>query len=126
MNHLAIEFPPLPLALHPTSPPGRWEKIATAKKYRHEGGLATLAAMNAAGLGRPRWKRARTRLIYFVKDNRHRDQDNLLLWAAAYFDSLADAGLIADDRGLVHSDPAVVIWPDEVKVRIEVARIGKD
>lgn len=71
----------------------------------------------------PRWKTATVLIRAYFKDARKRDKDNIQASCKAYFDGLADAGLIDNDSGLTHLPMVVAI--DKKNPRLELV-VTKD
>lgn len=115
----------IPIPPAECSPNGRhhWRaKAAAVKKYRATcGALAIQAAQNAPWTNsRPRWKRARIQAAFYVKTARglKSDADNRLASLKAAFDSLTDAGILDDDRGITHEP--VTLAHDKDRPRVEL------
>jgi crossover junction endodeoxyribonuclease RusA len=110
----------LPWPAATLSPNARPHWAAKHRATQHARLAAKLFAMDA--MRRQGWKgrvtNARASLTFFHrKDGRRRDGDNHLAMCKAYFDGVADAGVIADDSGFTHSPPKFV--PDGKK-RVEL------
>ena len=60
---------------------------------------------------------------FFFKTRRRRDRDNLLASLKAAFDGLADAGLVADDSGLIHMPVEQYIDRADPRVELVVERV---
>lgn len=94
------------------SPNGRahWAKKHQAtKRYRE---LAYYVARQALGRADPpRWAEATEQATFYFTSNRRRDQDNLIGSLKAAFDGIADAGIVADDCGLSHLRPIIIVNP---------------
>lgn len=75
-------------------------KARAAKGYRSAAWAVALER-----LGRdpaPQWVQAVCQCRFYFPDRRIRDCDNLLASLKSAFDGLADAGIIANDSGLIH------------------------
>jgi Holliday junction resolvase RusA-like endonuclease len=109
---MAITLPLPPRCLHPNAShsASRGAKIGRHKakqKYRGDSRLASLAALN--GGKAPRWERARIHATFHLgPQGRKADADNLVAWIKSGVDSLADAGIIVNDSGLVWLSPSQV------------------
>lgn len=78
---------------------GHWhEKAELTKKAREGGYVAALAAMG--GCEPPRWKAAKMHIRAFFADRCRWDQMNYIAALKAKVDGFADAGIVANDRGL--------------------------
>jgi Holliday junction resolvase RusA-like endonuclease len=65
-----------------------------------------------------KWKAAECRVVWFARDSRRRDRDNLLATLKATFDGLVDGGLLVDDAGITHLPLAVEV--DSKRPRVEL------
>jgi hypothetical protein len=87
-------------ALCPNTPRVHWAAKAKARKKARE--AAHLAALDACGIDRPRWKSATVQATFYLRDRRglEADQDNRIGSLKAHIDGIADAGVLENDRGL--------------------------
>lgn len=112
----------LPLPHKHLSPNARcvWQaKSRATKKARGDSYLATLDAMQKAGIrSKPHWKTATVQATFYKQTKRRADADNALSSCKAYFDGMTDAGLIDDDSGLTHAP--VVFEVDKADPRVEL------
>ena len=95
----------LPLPHKNLSPNARchWRaKAAATKKARSDASWAALAGIADRNWNQPLWGTATVQATFYFRDKRRRDRDNMLSSCKAYFDGLADSGLIANDSGLTH------------------------
>lgn len=111
----------LPLPPKELSPNARvhWAARATAtRRYREAAYLLALPS-------RPRrpMQVARVTARFFFKTRRRRDRDNLLASLKPAFDGLADAGLVADDSGLIHMPVEQHIDRTDPRVELVVERV---
>jgi len=110
---ISIKLPPRLL-----SPNARchWSaKAKAARSYR----LAAWAAAQSATTGIPeRWLKASVQIIAYYPTRRHPDPDNLIASLKAAFDGIADAGVVANDRGLWPERPVIEV--DKNNPRIEL------
>jgi crossover junction endodeoxyribonuclease RusA len=109
----------LPLPAKALSPNGRphWRAKAAAVKEHREAAWA--AALLAIRPGRkPRWERAEAEAVFYWPTRHRRDRDNAAASLKAYWDGIADAGVLADDAGLVHLP--VRMEYDAANPRVEV------
>jgi hypothetical protein len=118
----------LPLPHKHLSPNGRphWRAKAKATKAaRCKCSLETVLATKAFAVQhQPRWKTATVLIRAYFKDARKRDKYNNQAACMAYFDGLADAGLIDNDSGLTHLPMVVAI--DKKNPRIEMVVTKQD
>lgn len=68
----------------------------------------------------PMWSEAETRVVFYFPDARTRDRDNAAAALKAYWDGIADAGVVANDAGLIHYPPELRVDRDRPRVEIEV------
>lgn len=120
MTAITITLPLPPRAL---SPNGRshWAiKAKAVKRYRADAAIAAMAAMNEVGIAPPRWERA-TATVRVYKRTAHRtDSDNMTASLKAGIDGIADAGVIANDVGLVPMPPEMFVDKKNPRVEIDV------
>jgi Holliday junction resolvase RusA-like endonuclease len=88
--------------------------MKSVKQARNDSRLATLNVM--LGWRDDCWESASVQATFYFRDKRRRDRDNLLASLKAYFDGLADSGLIANDSGLTHLPVKVEL--DKVNPRV--------
>ena len=82
----------------------------------------TRAEMDQPGEWRWKWPAATVRCLFYFRQNRRRDADNLLASMKTYFDGLTDSGLIDDDHGLTHLPVFVAKDGKNPRVEIQVMR----
>jgi len=114
VNTLLIVLPLPPRILHPNARPHHMAKAKATKAYR---GMAALTARQSKN-DPPRWKSAQVHIVYFFKDSRRRDRDNLLAWLKSAFDGLADAGVVENDADFVYHP--ILISKDTKRPRVEI------
>lgn len=95
-------------------------KTRAVKKARRDGYYAAMHAINEAGIEAPRWTKATAKCRFYFKANRGQDGDNALGSAKAYIDSLADAGIVTNDKVIQHQAPEVHFDKQNPRVEIEV------
>ena len=111
----------LPLPPKELSPNARvhWRvKAASTKQTRLLAHSIAAGTLIAARRKAPGWKRAEVQITYSAKRRRWPDPDNLLASMKASIDGMTDAGLFADDRGLVHLPPVLAL--DRKSPRVEI------
>lgn len=101
-------------------------KARATKQARNDAGLVTLATLNTAGLRKPTWTNATCQARFYFAKRAARDGDNLLAWLKAYFDGVADAGLVANDAGITHLPATTDIDKTNPRVELHFERIGTD
>jgi len=104
-----------PRELSPNARVGWAARAAAVKWYRESARLIALVALSRK---KPLWTKARVRCRFYFADRRRRDRDNLLASMKAAFDGLADAGVVADDCGMIHQP--VEIGIDRALPRVEI------
>lgn len=109
---IILSLPPAQL-----SPNARCHWRVKAKHTKAYRVAAMIAALNAPET-RHRWNEAQVEARFYFKQNRRRDRDNCLSSLKSAFDGLKDAGVIADDSGLIHLP--VVIGVDKENPRVEL------
>lgn len=92
---VTIYLPLPPAALNPNARV-HWRTKAKATKAYREAARWAAHAPHAA-----QWKVADIQAHFRFGQDRRRDRDNLLASLKAAFDGLVDAGLLADDSGVV-------------------------
>ncbi len=115
MNGVTVILRPPPRELSPNARVHPLIRAATVKRYRECARLMALVALSRA---RPQWTQARVTCRFYFARSRRRDRDNLLASMKAAFDGLADAGVVADDVGMVHQEVEVGI--DRANPRVEI------
>lgn len=117
MNSITITIPLPPKECRPNGSHGHWAQKAKAKKaYRRKVHLITLEAI---GKGIPeRWVKAKVNIKAYFKTARHLDPDNLVASLKSALDGIADAGVVANDKGLWPERPE--IYKDAKNPRIEL------
>ena len=109
----------LPLPHKHLSPNARPHWRAKAKATKAARWTSNLEALEAHGsCTPPKWKSATVLIRAYFKDKRKRDKDNIQASCKAYFDGLADAGLIDNDSGLTHLPMEVYV--DKANPRLEL------
>ena len=110
----------LPLPSRELSPNGRfhWRSAARAKKFaRLTAKYGTEAQAGFVRAGRE-MARATCEARFYFKQDRRRDRDNLLASLKAYFDGVADAGLVRNDSDITYLPVVVAI--DKANPRVEL------
>jgi len=96
----------------------RWAaRAAAVKRYRES---ARLVALVALARKKPLWTKARVWCRFYFASPHRRDRDNLLASMKPAFDGLADAGVVADDCGMIHQAVEVAIDRSRPRVEIDV------
>jgi len=107
---ITIVLPHPPLHLRPNSR-AHWRRKAQAvKSYRQ---MAKVYAIQALAMQTaPMWAKAKVSVTWRSRTMIHMDPDNIIASLKAAFDGLADAGVVANDRGL---------WPERPKIETKAS-----
>ena len=108
----------LPLPAKQLSPNARvcWQAKARAvKQYRS---ISFFVSQRFPS----RWKAAEVESVFFFRDRRRRDRDNLLASLKAAFDGIASAGIVDDDASLTHLPVRLEVDRDAPRVEISIRR----
>lgn len=115
MTSITITIPHPPRILSPNAR-AHWRAKATAtKQHRMQAWAASVAALK--GLP-PHWLKARMSVTAYFKTRRWPDPANLMASLKAAEDGIADAGIVANDRGLWPERPT--FHTDKANHRIEI------
>lgn len=101
MSVITIELPLPHKNLSPNSRCHWRAKAAATAKARGDSRNATCDQINRKHSSWD-WPAATVQATFYFRDKRKHDKDNSLSSLKAYFDGLADAGLITNDSGLTH------------------------
>lgn len=123
----------LPLPPATLSPNSRKHWRVKAKAVQHYRLLAKLEAINAMlRANTPRngltfkWPAATVRCLFYHRDARRRDSDNLLASMKSAFDGIADSGVIENDSGLTHMPVMKAKDGKNPRVEIEIWRTATE
>jgi Holliday junction resolvase RusA-like endonuclease len=110
----------LPLPPPELSPNARVHHMAKARKIKAYRALALAAGIKAVLAARktPNWHKATVQPTFYHARRRDRDGDNLTASLKAAFDGAADAGIIANDKGLTQL--AAIQRIDRNRPRVEL------
>ncbi|MDH3719353.1 MAG: hypothetical protein OES79_14635 [Planctomycetota bacterium] len=123
---MTITLPLPPKGLSPNDRMHWAWKAAAVKKYRSWSAAVTrteIACSLETCLEIP-WKAAKVQPVFYFKDRRRRDRDNLAASLKAAYDGLVDAGLLVDDEGLVPLPPEIGVDKDNPRVELILTRIN--
>lgn len=115
----------LPLPSRDVSPNsrGHWAKKARAvKQQRRDAFIAATLALYPADerqRRKPRWKSASAKAVFYFRDARRRDRDNMAASLKGIYDGIVDAGILADDSGLTHEP--IVFEVDKENPRVVIS-----
>jgi crossover junction endodeoxyribonuclease RusA len=108
----------LPLPARALSPNARvhWSRKARAvKEYRLTAMLAARRRAQPVPL-----TAATAHVVFYVKDRRRRDHDNLSASLKSAWDGIVDAGILTDDAGLRHAPIRVEVDAERPRVEITI------
>jgi crossover junction endodeoxyribonuclease RusA len=108
----------LPLPPQRLSPNVRSHWAPKGKAVSEYRAAARTAGWRVPASQRPAWERATASVVFYAKDARRRDADNILASLKAAFDGLVDAGILADDAGLTHAPLRIAL--DRLNPRVEI------
>lgn len=116
LSGLSFTMPLPPKELSPNARVHWAKKFRAVREYRS---LAKFHAGIAGALcrGLP-WERAEVSLTFYFPHKRVRDGDNAIASMKAAFDGMSDAGVIANDSGLTHLPPTLLVDRDNPRVEI--------
>lgn len=118
----------LPLPDKALSPNARvhWAKKArAAKAARRAAWLMATKVLREARQKPPMWERATASVVILWPTAHRRDVDNAAASLKAYWDGLADAGVVANDSGLVPEPPVFLVDRRRPRVEITVSPEGR-
>jgi len=93
--------------------------MKATKKTRIESWASVQIAMHEQQV-KGGWKTADCQVVWFARDARRRDKDNLLHSLKATFDGLVDGGLLVDDAGITHLPLSIEIDPTRPRVELHL------
>lgn len=114
---LTVSIPPRTLSANARA---HWAvKMKATKKTRIESWASVQIAMHEQQV-KGGWKTADCQVVWFARDARRRDKDNLLHSLKATFDGLVDGGLLVDDAGITHLPLSIEIDPTRPRVELHL------
>lgn len=116
-----LSLPIPPKALWPNARPHRYAKAVAVRDYRRMAWAYARDAvwrLDPVNHAPPMWEEAETRVVFYFKDAKTRDRDNAAAALKAAWDGIADAGVVANDAGLIHFPPEMRI--DKARPRVEL------
>ena len=121
MNSITITIPIPHRAL---SPNARTHWATKAKKVKAARGVAWWYAKVDADWTPTHWPNAISTVVWYAKTATHPDPDNALAMLKPYFDGMADAGVLANDRNLAHNPIRFEKDRANPRVQITITRVG--
>jgi Holliday junction resolvase RusA-like endonuclease len=114
----------IPIPHRSLSPNARTHWATKAKKVKAARRCARWYAQIDSELGVTNWTNAISTVVWYAKTATHPDPDNALAMLKPYFDGLADAGVLANDRNLAHNP--IRFDKDKANPRVEltITRVG--
>ena len=122
MKSVAITVGIPPAKLSPNARVHWAVKSTLTKAARREAYAQCLVALGARRP--PGWLKARVEVVAYFPTHNHRDPDNLIASLKAYFDGIADSGVISNDKALWPERP--IISKDARNPRVELVITGED
>jgi crossover junction endodeoxyribonuclease RusA len=108
----------IPIPHRALSPNARTHWATKAKKVKAARGVAWWYAKVDADWTPTHWTNAISTVVWYAKTATHPDPDNALAMLKPYFDGLADAGVLANDRNLAHNP--IRFEKDRANPRVEL------
>jgi crossover junction endodeoxyribonuclease RusA len=108
----------IPIPHRALSPNARTHWATKAKKVKAARGVAWWYAKVDADWTPTHWTNAISTVVWYAKTATHPDPDNALAMLKPYFDGLADAGVLANDRNLAHNP--IRFEKDKANPRVEL------
>lgn len=116
---ITITVPVPAEALWPNKRPHWATKARAVKKSRCVAHLASMHAMQESGIyQKPKWTMAKAAITIYMRTAHKPDRDNVIAALKSTFDGIADAGIIANDAGLIPLPPTVL--KDAKSPRVEI------
>lgn len=116
---IVLSFSHPPPGLHPNR---RWKNryglSRVTDKRRGDSEAVTRSALGRKDA--PRWGSATVQAHWYFKANRLHDDDNLIAWLKSTCDGIADAGIVANDRGFTHLKPIVGVDAKDPRVVLTI------
>lgn len=123
---LTLPVPPKPL--WPNARP-HWSAKATAVRNARQVAWAyarnEVWRLDPVNHRPPMWPEAETRVVFYFATAHERDRDNAAASLKAYWDGIADAGVVDNDAGLIHFPPEMRIDRERPRVEIEVTALAE-
>jgi crossover junction endodeoxyribonuclease RusA len=108
----------IPIPHRALSPNARTHWATKAKKVKAARGVAWWYAKVDADWTPTHWTNAISTVVWYAKTATHPDPDNALAMLKPYFDGMADAGVLANDRNLAHNP--IRFEKDRANPRVEL------
>lgn len=117
MIRLTFQLPPRELSPNYTVG-SRGARLGKAAKIKRTRGLAKFIAFSATRPEQRGKTHAKIVVRWFHRTMRFPDKDNVIAWLKPYFDGIADAGVVTNDRVITYLP--VVIEKDKENPRVEI------
>jgi Holliday junction resolvase RusA-like endonuclease len=114
----------IPIPHRALSPNARTHWATKAKKVKAARGVAWWYAKVDADWTPTHWPNAISTVVWYAKTATHPDPDNALAMLKPYFDGMADAGVLANDRNLAHNPIRFEKDRANPRVQITITRVG--
>lgn len=119
LNSLTITIGLPPRTLSPNARCHWSAKSIAVKAYRRQAWAAALAATR--GQAPERWAKASVQIAAYYPTKRHPDPDNLIASLKAALDGIADAGVVANDRGLWPLRPVILTDSETPRITLTIS-----
>jgi len=114
----------IPIPHRALSPNARTHWATKAKKVKAARRAASVLCVATVGHGHMLWPNAISTVVWYAKTATHPDPDNALAMLKPYFDGMADAGVLANDRNLAHNPIRFEKDKANPRVEITITRVG--
>jgi crossover junction endodeoxyribonuclease RusA len=118
---IVVRLPLPPKDLSPNARVHWGRRHRHSKVYREAARAATLEATMDSSIGLD-WSRAEVQTVFYHRDRRKRDQDNLIAMMKSAYDGIADL-LSVDDVGWVHVRIERRIDKGDPRVEVTLTRV---
>jgi crossover junction endodeoxyribonuclease RusA len=114
----------IPIPHRALSPNARTHWATKAAKVKAARNVAYWFAAVDSSCQPKRWPNAISTVVWYAKTATHPDPDNALAMLKPYFDGMADAGVLANDRNLAHNPIRFEKDKANPRVQITITRVG--
>jgi Holliday junction resolvase RusA-like endonuclease len=114
----------IPIPHRSLSPNARTHWRAKAVKVKAARRAASVLCVATVGHGHMLLTNAISTVVWYAKTATHPDPDNALAMLKPYFDGMADAGVLANDRNLAHNPIRFEKDKANPRVQITITRLG--
>jgi Holliday junction resolvase RusA-like endonuclease len=114
----------IPIPHRSLSPNARTHWATKAAKVKAARRFACIQGIAVTVEAEPNWPNAISTVVWYAKTATHPDPDNALAMLKPYFDGMADAGVLANDRNLAHNPIRFEKDRANPRVQITITRVG--